>query len=81
MFRTSGDVIKQLNNIYGIKFLPKYKNELKERVLSFSKIYIDASYSEETFFNKTILLSKDLEFDQTELKLFSPFFEKKRGTV
>ena len=35
MFKLNGDIIKQLNNIYGISFKEKNKKDIKERILFF----------------------------------------------
>lgn len=35
MFRLNGDIVKQLENIYNIRFLKKYKVQLRERILFF----------------------------------------------
>lgn len=64
MFRLNGDIIKQLNNLYGCSFKIKYKNELKERILFFIESYIN-DYSEDIFINKFQHLFKYFEFDQS----------------
>lgn len=49
MFRLNGDIIKQLENLYEIKFLPKYKEELKDRILSFVHSIVKLHLEENIF--------------------------------
>lgn len=62
MFRLNGDIIKQLENIYNIKFIHKYKDELKERILSFISSILKKDIEDNIFsfiekFNKVIVIN------------------------
>lgn len=49
MFRLNGDIVKQLENIYGIKFKQKYKSDLKDRILFFLKFIIKKHEKDDYF--------------------------------
>lgn len=72
MYIMSGNPIRQLTNIYGIKFKSKYKFEIKERV----KLFVDRVF-ENVSFKDFNIVKEDIElvnFNITRLK--KGFFEK-----
>lgn len=89
MLKLNGDIIKQLNNIYGISFKEKNRKEIKERILFFVSDKLNeyksdclletiSKCSEIIIFqdNKPYLLTK-LFFDKYKIELlnaFNPFW-------
>lgn len=72
MFRLNGDVVRQLEIIYGIKFKTNYRKELKERIVFFiNKIYGGKSLNDLKLLKEEIVM-KDFEIEH----LYESFFDK-----
>lgn len=72
MFRLNGDVVRQLEIIYGIKFKTNYRKELKERIVFFiNKIYGGKSLNDLKLLKEEIVM-KDFEIEH----LYKSFFDK-----
>lgn len=72
MFRLNGDVVRQLEIIYGIKFKTNYRKELKERLVFFiNKIYGGKSLNDLKLLKEEIVM-KDFEIEH----LYESFFDK-----
>lgn len=74
MFRLNGDITRQLENIYEIRFKNKYKNDLKERILFFVNQINNENNIDLFVFNDTVLIAiKHSFFIQYKEELINSF--------
>ena len=76
MLRLNGDITKQLESIYNIRFHLKYKNELKDRIISFVNHTILSFFNNDFFETLNHIKLYVLIEDNRPIKITSLFFDK-----